>query len=463
MVSSLFNKRITELENKIYKTEFDISKYYLSDKEIVKNIIKLKNPSMSKSDIELMVHGPNYKPPIDINYPSKKKETIVKNRYTYNIRNADNSWAAKIFLEGVEIGEMSYDVNYEYKGLKGYEAVQKSLEDDAIQNGFTFNNKSYPKTTTVEKEINIPIQLPKVEENEILGLSASNLFEYSPFPLPQDSQYYQEANRYKEEVKKSATLFMLSKKELANQLVSSLTLLNSSIPGIALMVSAPPWNVPAALSMAALVLDSLNDLIAKSVKTIENLSPLKNLSLLLSGDKLSIVMKILNPVISVLIAILDPIETIKKFILKLIDKIKSLFNSNNCRKQIRRMKRQITKKNIELTKKKAERVAAKIARNTSKFNEIEEDIEDLLDEISELRQQLGELQKRCGKKISLEQDMDDLNTLVDQVNAESDKWIESLNFETVYDVLLPDGTTLNGLTEEQLNNLKQEYTVIFNN
>ena len=462
MVSSLFNKRIEELESKIYKSEFDISKQFLPDEEIVKNIIKLKNPSMSKKDIELMVHGPNYKPPIDTTTLSKIKENVVKNRYTFDIRDIDNTWICKILYEGTEIGQKTFPNDYTYKGLDGVDAVKLSLEDESRESGFTFNDKKYPKTTLVETEKPISIPTPKIEEKDVVGLSASNLRDYSPYPLPKGSQFYQEANKMKEETKKAVALFMLNKKELINQLVSSLTLLNSSIPGIALMVSAPPWNIPGALSMAALVLDSLNDLISKSVKTIENLSPLKNLSMLLSGDKLSSIIRILNPVISVLIAILDPIETIKKFIFKIIEKIKSLFNSNNCRKQIRRMKRQIAKKNIELTKLRAEQIAARVARNISKVNSIQEDIDDLVDEITDLKQQLGEMQKRCGKKVSLEQDMDDLNSLVDQVNAESDKWIETLTYETVYDVILPDGSTLIGLTEEELNNLKQDYTVINN-
>lgn len=505
MIVSSFNKRIEELERKIYDKEFDISKYFLPDEEIVKNIIKFKNPSMSKSDIDLMVHGPNYNPPIDsLSSVSNITENVTKNNYNFQISNNGDGWIAKIFYEGREIGKKQYIQNYtsniENIQYSGAEAVQKELESEANNFGFNFDGKSYPKRVVVEvQKAYLDYNSKKIESDVI----PSNLSGYSPYPLGKNSQYYQEALRYKEEVKKSVALFMLSKKELINQLASSLTLLSSSIPGIGIMVSAPPWNIPAALSLASLVLDSLNDLISKSVKVIENLSPLKNLFLLLSNEKLMSILRILNPVVSVLMAILDPIEKIKKFILKLIEKIKSLFNSNKCRKQIRRIKKQITKKeseleikNNELVKKKKEldalkkqlsmmisrssftlnppsvnstiRVSINYLQNTislsaTSLSSLEDDVEEISDDLNDLKEQLAEIEKRCGKRVSIEQDMQELNSMVDQVNTESDKWIDSLNFETVYDVLLPDGSTLIGLTEEQLNSLKQEYTIIFNN
>jgi hypothetical protein len=374
-VSEVFNKRIVELENKIYKNEFDISKFFLPQKEIVKNIIREKNPSMKKEDIILMVHGPNYVPPTEVKKNNQELTPLTKSSDSTGVTSSINS-------------------------------------DD------------------------------------------------SPYPLTEGSEYYKEAQRYQDEIKQSATLFMLSKKELTNQLISSLTLLSSSIPGISMMITAPPWNIPAALSMASLVLDSLNDLISKAVKVITTTGPLKKLNLVLSEDSLRKVVRILNPVISIINALLDPIERIKNFILKLIEKIKSLFKSDQCRKQLRRIKRQISKKNIEIAKIKLEQVAAKALFNTSKADSLQQDIEDLEAEIVDLKTQASEIESRCGKQISLEQDLEQLNKISDEVTSESDTWIETLISEAVYDVVLPDGITLFGVTDEQLENLKKDYTIV---
>jgi hypothetical protein len=50
-------KNANTLQEKIYSVNFDISKSFATDKEVVKNIIKSKNPSMTKEDIEIMVEG----------------------------------------------------------------------------------------------------------------------------------------------------------------------------------------------------------------------------------------------------------------------------------------------------------------------------------------------------------------------------------------------------------------------
>ena len=50
-------KNVNNLQEKIYSVNFDISKSFASNKQVVKNIIKSKNPSMTKEDIEIMVEG----------------------------------------------------------------------------------------------------------------------------------------------------------------------------------------------------------------------------------------------------------------------------------------------------------------------------------------------------------------------------------------------------------------------
>jgi hypothetical protein len=48
---------ITKLQEAIMAANFDISKYYLPDNEIAKNILKSKNPGMTKEDADIMIDG----------------------------------------------------------------------------------------------------------------------------------------------------------------------------------------------------------------------------------------------------------------------------------------------------------------------------------------------------------------------------------------------------------------------
>lgn len=48
---------LTKLQEAIMAANFDISKYYLPDNEIAKNILKSKNPGMTKEDADIMVDG----------------------------------------------------------------------------------------------------------------------------------------------------------------------------------------------------------------------------------------------------------------------------------------------------------------------------------------------------------------------------------------------------------------------
>ena len=50
-------KNVNNLQEKIYSVNFDISKSFASNKQVVKNIIKSKNHSMTKEDKKIMVEG----------------------------------------------------------------------------------------------------------------------------------------------------------------------------------------------------------------------------------------------------------------------------------------------------------------------------------------------------------------------------------------------------------------------
>ena len=77
-------KNIEETQKKLSTPGFDMNKYVLPDSEVVKKMLKIRNPNMSMDDIELMVDGLGSKKPKsiadmealseDANTPFKKKQ-----------------------------------------------------------------------------------------------------------------------------------------------------------------------------------------------------------------------------------------------------------------------------------------------------------------------------------------------------------------------------------------------------
>ena len=51
------DKNITDLQDTIYSSNFDISSSFLPDNEIVKNIFLSKNSNMTRAEVDQMVDG----------------------------------------------------------------------------------------------------------------------------------------------------------------------------------------------------------------------------------------------------------------------------------------------------------------------------------------------------------------------------------------------------------------------
>ena len=136
-------KNISTLQEKIYGANFDISKFYVSDKEAYKNILSKRNPKMKKSDINSIVDGDE------------------KNK-----------------LEGV-------------------------------------------------------------------------------FPLKENSQNYEEVRKIKREVREATLMLIKGQKLLLQDLIKTATQIVVAIPAISIMAAAPPWNVPAAISLVLLIIDAI--------------------------------------------------------------------------------------------------------------------------------------------------------------------------------------------------------------
>jgi hypothetical protein len=60
----------------------------------------------------------------------------------------------------------------------------------------------------------------------------------------------------------------------------------------------------------------------------------------------------------------------------------------------------------------------------------------------------------------LEQDIQDLNQVLQEANTLSEEMMAAVEEMFVYDVTLPDGSQILGISEEELNSLRAQYNVI---
>jgi hypothetical protein len=418
---------IETLENQAYSAEFDTSKFLLSEKEVVKKILKAKNPQLTDDEI-------------------------------------------------------SYIVDNEDDVLKREE--EKTNKEEAKKKKTKKNKEDKKKETEEEKKKREEAQQKAKEERK--AQLKQKIADYKRIFGEKLKQLYEEAKEVLREIK--AAIFRLIKgiKDLTKKFVTTTVQTFSSIPAIALMIAAPPWNIPSAISLAMLVVESYLGLLALTKDIIPFLSPLRQLVLVTDKKNLSALSAILNVPIKILLALWAPIMTIGELVQTLIQRILDIIKSKGpsvFKKATAKLRslghiphnpETIGVAGIELkpygdrqpytingislyaySSDDAEEVADLLS--TFKLNAANQSNPQSNNRVVAYRETLVDELK--GKLESLNEQLSnpELN-FPDTTNA-ADRDSES-NGSFVFDVELPDGSKLYGITEEQLEDLKLSYNVV---
>lgn len=199
-------------------------------------------------------------------------------------------------------------------------------------------------------------------------------------PLTKDHPLYDEVKKLKKEIREAVMKVIKGQKDLAIEVVNAGTLLINSIPGIAIQVTAPPFNVPNAISTVNVVTSSLMGVIAKITDTVLYLGPLSSLNIVLPEAGFESIVAPINAAVTGLSTLLTPISKIQEFIQTLTEKIKSL--TKNTGKQVKSLTKDLDKKVQE--KKDAENKKESPER-TELLNDLNEEIEDIKNQIENLK------------------------------------------------------------------------------
>jgi len=344
-------QNIDKLNDKIAESEFDISKFFMDDSQIYKNIIRLKNPTIDEESLELMFGT--------LEQQSDRFLTDVKQQ-----------------LEGI-------------------------------------------------------------------------------YPLP-ENKYKQQVEEIKKEVKNAVSQLYKEFKSLTTLLANSTVMTISSIPALAITVTAPPWNIPDAITKCSMLIDLFFKIVDKIKSSLSLFSPIKDLKFLVDPKNEQQITSPINFIIEGILALFNPINLLGEFISNLTDFLKSLFGGEREDKAIKRVTKRLRKLDY-LSGIRDEDLSKVDEEDKEEVNQILENYKVVRprssDNAVELRNK-GELKNQID---SLQDNVEDLNKFIEENQPESTN--ELNNF--VFDVKLPDGSILRGLTKEELNDIEKLYDFKF--
>jgi hypothetical protein len=258
------------------------------------------------------------------------------------------------------------------------------------------------------------------------------------YPLPKTNPFYQEVKDLKAQIRIAFMQFLKEVQSISQEFINNTIQSVSQITAITILVSAPPFNVPAAISLAILIIQEVNKMVDRIVDIINYLEPLKKLGIVISPDKmdsvttpLNVAINTINGLITTLTTITDPLSALKSLIIQLSD-------PSNLGSQIDSLKKQISDKMDEINK---------LIKNRQDHKTQDSDLTTLQNSLTNL---LSLNKKLIDNKLP--------DTVTDAINNLNNN--KPVTQTYIYDVQLPDGTILNNLTDQDLTKLSQSYNII---
>lgn len=393
-------KNIDKLENQVYSSGFDISKFFLNDQDAVKQLIKVKNPLMSDNDIDLMV---------DSEDDLMSKLEIEENK----IAESEEQLASK-------------DQNLTEDDKETQRIIRLKLRED--------RRRSKRETIQVAK---------KVYKDRLLS-------------------YYEESKDIKNEIRISSFLLVENSIDLSKKLINAVIQTSSTIPGVTIMMAAIPFNVPGAITLAITVVEAFMDIVTKMKEIVQLLPPLKKLEIVTDSKGLSVISSILNPILSILSSIWSPISALSKIVSSIISAIGSSMKKNRnriFRKATRKLKKlgHLFKRN-----KRGDEYTVDGTKLYSYDEDDIDEVKDLLDTFKIARNKVVDYNQKIGDK-TFEQTLDDLQSQLNSVEIPKNYPTSSddVYSKYLYDVELPDGTILKNINDEGLESIKEKYKIEF--
>jgi hypothetical protein len=499
-------QNLTNLEESIYATialttiGYDISKKFLPEEEVVKNLILKKNKRLKRSDVEVMVDG-------EISKRTELEENVKNSAKSAAVGAAGAAAGGLGSTIGGAAGAAAGGLGSTIGGAAGAAAgglgstIGGAAGAAAGGLGSTIGGAAGAAagglgsaasesisglgTIGVDSISGSARDLAGRTTQDILGGSAQNIpeddlssgpievnFEINPndinikkkaakhgkkkkiFKIPKDHPLREEAKSVRQNVRQAVMSLLKEQKELYQELVQTSIKMGNSIAGAAVLIAPLSFNIPGAISLILIIIDGISKLISKILNIIRLTEPLKLLPLLIPAESFETTTKPINVAILTLTSIFSAVSGLQKLITKLLSSLKSKIDDQKGN-VIEELEEQIAEQ-------KEKRDRLKIQRRIDNKNKLIAELEERL-RLAKLGVNLPEIDSN-GQFVETS-----VKSVLESIDPIFQNQLETITIANeqlrsyVYDVYLPDGTVLTNIDESKLEQIKNRYNVIFEN
>jgi hypothetical protein len=249
-------------------------------------------------------------------------------------------------------------------------------------------------------------------------------------------------------------------KTVLKKVITAFVQTGSSIGAISIIIAAPPWNIPLAISYTMSVVDILLSLVSQLKSIVPYTLIFDQLHFVVDKKNLSILSKIININVNLILGVWSKVTGFEILIKKLIDFIIKLLSGSNKQKIFRKVTSKLRKlgnfnrNNSDYT---IDGVKVK-ANNEDDAQEAKDFIDTYVVDYG--RKRVTEYKNESDKSFDPEQLLKQLSNEINKSQVVEIPEVIEDSFLTTYDVTLPDGTILRNQTEEDLEELKRVYKLV---
>jgi hypothetical protein len=262
-------------------------------------------------------------------------------------------------------------------------------------------------------------------------------------------EYREQAKNILKEIKIAFYNLVREVKALVIKSTTSIVQTSSSIPAIAVIIAAPPWNIPLAISYIMTIVDLLLNLISQLKSIIPFTTSFDKLKFVTNTKNLSIISKIINTNLEIILGLWSKLTGLDKIIKLLLDKIIQLTSGGNKEKIFKKATKKLKKLGYFKDNESYNIDGVSVKANS------EEDASEIKDIIDVFKVSSNRI---VGYKEETPEDL--LNSIRNEVNKVQKIEVPTNIEDSLYDVRLPDGTVLINQTDDDLEELKKVYNIV---
>jgi hypothetical protein len=395
-------KNIEKLQNLGFKSEFDLSPYLLPVEEVVKNLLKQKNPNMSLIDIDLMIDS-----------------------------------------EDISLSKMIKEVD---------ESFKKRTVNSTVGPGQTKKLTPEEKARIKERE--------KLEKEKIKEIRKERIKKNKEIYKDKVVELKNQAKQITKEIKIAFYNLVREAKVILRKSIAAFIQTGSSLSAISIIIAAPPWNIPLAISYTMAVVDILLNLISQLKSIIPYTTIFDQLHFVVDPKNLTILSNILNSTITPVIELWSKLTAFETLIKGLLDFILSLISGSNKQKIFKKVRSKLRKLGNFNDSNKTFNIEGKNIRANSEDDAAE--VKDLLDtyKVDYGKKSVTGYKDEANNSTETENLLNKLKTDVNKSQNIKIPRIVEESFIDTYEVILPDGKTLRNQTEKDLEELRKVYKLV---